>query len=49
MMASADFKSKLLEYAGLINDDIALLVGGARLGKRKEDKPRMLQLKAELR
>lgn len=49
-MASApDYKPKLQEYASLISDDIALLTGGAKLGKRKEDKPRMAQLKGELR
>jgi hypothetical protein len=33
---STDFKSKLQEYSSLINDDILLLVNGAKLGKRKE-------------
>lgn len=49
MMSAPDYKSKLQEYNSLILDDITLLVNGAKLGKRREEKPRLLQLRAELR
>lgn len=44
-----DLPTKLKEYNTLIQDDITLLVNGAKLGKRKEEKPRLTQLRNELK
>lgn len=49
MMSAPDYKSKLQEYNSMIGDDITLLLNGAKLGRRKEEKPRLLQLRTELR